>query len=146
VSICFLWANGIKRIKNGLREDSPRQIWSEKRGRRGQLTIQDLFIANLKGYRKLRKISQMRLAELCNSSTGYIGEIESGKRFPSVNMIERIAQALKIESYSLFKNEPIEPSASNFSTEDLTPKLAPSQKKVILNKINSALLKVLDDF
>jgi transcriptional regulator with XRE-family HTH domain len=145
VSICFLWANSIKRIKNRLREDSPRQIWSETRGRRGALTIQDLFIANLKGYRKLRKISQMRLAELCNSSTGYIGEIESGKRFPSVNMIERIAQALKIESYFLFKNEPIEPSASNFSMEGLAPKLAPSQKRDILNKVNTALSKVLDD-
>jgi transcriptional regulator with XRE-family HTH domain len=83
----------------------------------------------------------MRLAELCDSSTGYIGEIESGKRFPSVNMIERIAKALKIESYFLFKNEPIEPSTSNFSI-----KLAPSQKKIILDKVNSTISKVLDDF
>jgi transcriptional regulator with XRE-family HTH domain len=91
------------------------------------LTIQDLFIANLKRYRKLHKISQLLPAELCDSSAGYIGEIESGKRFPSVNMIERMAKALKIESYFLFKNAPIEPSTSNLSI-----KLAPSQKKVIL--------------
>jgi hypothetical protein len=26
----------------------------------------------------------MRLAGLCGSSTGYIGEIEGGKRFPSI--------------------------------------------------------------
>jgi transcriptional regulator with XRE-family HTH domain len=83
----------------------------------------------------------MRLAELCDSSTGYIGEIESGKRFPSVSMIERIAKALKIESYFLFKNEPISPSASNPST-----KLAPSQKREIIEKVNSTLSKVLDDF
>jgi transcriptional regulator with XRE-family HTH domain len=83
----------------------------------------------------------MRLAELCDSSTGYIGEIESGKRFPSVNMIERIAKALNIESYFLFKNEPIEPPTSNFLI-----KLAPSQKRVILDKVNSTLSKILDDF
>jgi transcriptional regulator with XRE-family HTH domain len=83
----------------------------------------------------------MRLAELCDSSTGYIGEIESGKRFPSVTMIERIAKALKIESYFLFKNEPIDPSPSNFSI-----KLAPSQKKLIQDKVNSTISKVLDDF
>jgi transcriptional regulator with XRE-family HTH domain len=112
-----------------------------KEGDKSGLTIQDLFIENLKGYRKLRKISQMRLAELCNSSTGYIGEIESGKRFPSVNMIERIAKALGIESYFLFKNEPIGPSTSNLSI-----KLAPSQKRDILDKANSALSKILDDF
>ncbi|MFP3042227.1 helix-turn-helix domain-containing protein [Treponema primitia] len=105
------------------------------------MTIQDLFIANLKGYRKLRKISQMQMAALCDSSTGYIGEIESGKRFPSVNMIERIAKALQIESYFLFKNEPISPPVSNS-----TIKLAPSQKKELLNKVNSAFSKILDGF
>jgi transcriptional regulator with XRE-family HTH domain len=83
----------------------------------------------------------MRLAELCDSSTGYIGEIESGKRFPSVNMIERIAKALKIDSYFLFRNEPIAPSTANVSI-----KLTFSQKRVILDKVNSAISKVLDDF
>ena len=105
------------------------------------MTIQELFITNLKAYRKLQKISQTQLAELCDSSTGYIGEIESAKRFPSVSMIERIAAALKIESWHLFKNEPISPSAS-----DISAKLAPTQKKEILKKANSALLKILDDY
>ncbi|GHV95750.1 hypothetical protein AGMMS50293_20700 [Spirochaetia bacterium] len=105
------------------------------------MTVQDLFIANLKGYRKLQKISQMQLAELCDSSTGYIGEIESGKRFPSVHMIERIAAAFKIESWFLFKNEPISHPASNSAI-----RLAPSQKKELLDNMNSALSKILEDF
>jgi len=105
------------------------------------LTIQELFIANLKAYRKLRKISQLQLADLCDSSTGYIGEIETGKRFPSVSMIERIASALGVESWHLFKNEPINPAPqSNLA------KLAPSQKKDLIKMANSALSKILDDF
>jgi transcriptional regulator with XRE-family HTH domain len=84
----------------------------------------------------------MRLAELCDSSTGYIGEIESGKRFPSVSMIERIAEALDIESYCLFRNEPINSLISNSAKKNLTP----SQKREILDRMNSALSKVLDDF
>jgi hypothetical protein len=56
-------------------------------------------------------------------------------------MIERIAKALDIESYFLFKNEPIGPSVSNGSI-----KLAPSQKRDILDKVNSTVSKVLDDF
>jgi transcriptional regulator with XRE-family HTH domain len=83
----------------------------------------------------------MQLAELCDSSTGYIGEIESGKRFPSVNMIERIAGALGIESYFLFKNEPIDPSNSS-----LPVKIAPSQKRVIIDRLNIALKKTLEEF
>ena len=105
------------------------------------MTIQELFIANLKAYRKLRKISQMQLAELCDASTGYMGEIESGKCFPSIKMIERIAAAFEIESWHLFKNEPITPE-----TPDNLAKLAPSQKKEILKMANSALSKILDDF
>ena len=105
------------------------------------MTIQELFIANLKAYRKLRKISQTQLACLCDSSTGYIGEIESGKRFPSINMIERIAAALEIESWHLFKNEPI-----SYSSSDISIKLAPTQKNMIIKMANSALLKILDNF
>jgi predicted transcriptional regulator len=100
------------------------------------LTIQEIFICNLKAYRKLYRVSQTKLAELCNSSTGYIGEIECGKCFPSVSMIERIAEALGIESWNLFKNEPI----------NLSAKLAPTQKKEILIKANAALSKILNDF
>jgi len=107
------------------------------------LTIQELFIANLKAYRKLRRISQTQLADLCDSSTGYIGEIEIGKCFPSIKMIERIAAALEIESWHLFKNEPITPAAPS---PDNLAKLAPSQKKEILKMANSALSKILDDF
>jgi transcriptional regulator with XRE-family HTH domain len=89
----------------------------------------------------LHRISQTQLAYLCNSSTGYIGEIESGKRFPSVNMIERIAGAFGIESWHLFKNEPISHTKSNRSA-----KLVPTQKNEIMKMVNSSLSKILDNF
>jgi len=105
------------------------------------LTIQELFIVNLKAYRKLRGVSQTQLSGLCEASNGYIGEIEVGKSFPSVKMIERIAAALGIESWHLFKNEPISPvSQGNLA------KLAPSQKKELMKLANSALSKILDEF
>jgi transcriptional regulator with XRE-family HTH domain len=103
------------------------------------LTIQDLFIHNLKAYRKLRGISQTQLADLCNSSTGYIGQIECGKCFPSVHMIERIAGALEIESWYLFRNEPI-------TTDSNSAKLAPAQKNDIMKRAHAALGKILDGF
>ena len=105
------------------------------------MTIQELFIANLKAYRKLRKISQMQLAELCDASTGYMGEIESGKCFPSIKMIERIAAAFEIESWHLFKNEP-----ESLAPQSDLAKLAPSQKLELMKMANSALSKILDEF
>jgi len=124
----------MKKLLSGAGTDAPEGDWTN-------LTIQDLFIVNLKAYRKLRHISQTQLAELCNSSTGYIGEIESGKRFPSVSMIERIAVALGIESWHLFKNEPISPAPLYQSA-----KLAPSRKNEFMKMANSALSKILDNF
>ena len=38
----------------------------------------------------------MKLAELCGTSTSYIGEIEIGKKFPSIEMIEQILKDLEI--------------------------------------------------
>ena len=46
----------------------------------------------------------MQLAEYCGISPGYIAEIEIGKKFPSVGVIEKIALILKVEPYILFKS------------------------------------------
>jgi len=47
----------------------------------------------------------MQLAEYCGISPGYIAEIEIGKKFPSIGVIEKIAVILKIEPYMLFKSK-----------------------------------------
>jgi len=68
------------------------------------MTLRQIFIRNLKEFRKKEGISQMKLAEYCNTSLGYIGEIEIGRKFPSTEMIEKIASTLRIEPYLFFKN------------------------------------------
>jgi len=93
------------------------------------MTFQELFIINLKDYRKSYKISQAKLAELCESSQAYIAEIEVGKKFPSPDMIEKIATAFNIESYYLFQNN---------STIDVRT-LTPSQKQEIINKVSKII-------
>lgn len=47
----------------------------------------------------------MKLAELCNTSTSYIGEIEIGRKFPSIEMIEIFCKALEIKPFQLFMDE-----------------------------------------
>lgn len=48
-------------------------------------------------------ITQEQLAERAKSSTTYIGTIEIGQKFPSPQMIERIANALNVDSLKLFQ-------------------------------------------
>jgi transcriptional regulator with XRE-family HTH domain len=106
---------------------------------RNEMTFQELFIVNLKDYRKLHKISQLKLAELCESSQAYIAEIEVGKKFPSPDMIERIAAALGIESYRLFQNEAI-------TTDTAKLRLTPLQRQDLVNQLHNAAEKIVSQY
>lgn len=64
--------------------------------------LQEIFIENLRKIRKEKNITQEKLAEKCFSDTAYIGQIESGRRFPSIQFIEKLADALGIKAYVLF--------------------------------------------
>ena len=66
------------------------------------MDMMKVFVFNMKKYRKRRQLSQMRLAEMLNTSTSYIGEIEINNKAPSMEMVERIAKALNIEPFRLF--------------------------------------------
>ncbi|MDR0600508.1 MAG: helix-turn-helix domain-containing protein, partial [Treponema sp.] len=45
---------------------------------------------------------QMKLAEMCDTVTSYIGEIEIERKFPSIDMAEKIAGALGVHAYTMF--------------------------------------------
>ena len=66
------------------------------------MRIQAIFSANLRKYRKAAKLTQEKLAEMCDTDQRYIGQIETGTRCPSLDFVEKIAFALKIEPYLLF--------------------------------------------
>ena len=66
------------------------------------MDFQDDFIANLKYYRKEKKISQEMLAELCDCATSTIGCIECGRQTPSFELLVKIAKALNITPADLF--------------------------------------------
>jgi len=100
------------------------------------MTFQELFIINLKDLRKTHKISQAKLADLCASTQAYIAEIEVGKKFPSPDMVERIASAFNIESYCLFQNKAI--------SEDKA--LTPIQRQEIVNQIYENTKKIIGNY
>jgi transcriptional regulator with XRE-family HTH domain len=66
------------------------------------MEMMKIFVFNMKKYRKKGGLSQMKLAEILNTSTSYIGEIEINRKVPSMEMVEKIAKALNIEPFRLF--------------------------------------------
>jgi transcriptional regulator with XRE-family HTH domain len=64
--------------------------------------IRELLAQNIKEYRKIRSLSQEMLAEKAETSTTNIGMIETAKRYPSPQMLAKIAEALGIDTPELF--------------------------------------------
>jgi transcriptional regulator with XRE-family HTH domain len=66
------------------------------------MSLRQIFISNLKKLRKGAGFSQLRLSLDCEMSSTYIAEIEMGRKFPSVEAIEKIASVLQAPAHSLF--------------------------------------------
>jgi len=64
--------------------------------------LQQILSSNIRKARKELQFSQMKLAELCDVSTSFIGEIELCKKFPSAATLQRLADALGLRPFQLF--------------------------------------------
>lgn len=66
------------------------------------MDIIKVFAGNVKKYRKLKGYSQERFAELCGMHRTYISALECCRRSIALENIQRIADALEIDTYLLF--------------------------------------------
>jgi transcriptional regulator with XRE-family HTH domain len=67
--------------------------------------IREVLAANLKKHRQARGWSQAKLAEEARTSPHYIGMLETKAKFPSSEMIQKLAAALVIDPTELFFKE-----------------------------------------
>jgi len=68
--------------------------------------LRKILGTNIKFYRNQIGLSQERLAEIASTATNYIALIETGKRFPSLPMIEKLAKGLNVDAPELFSLNP----------------------------------------
>ena len=69
------------------------------------LDIIKVFGNNVKKYRMQKGLSQEKFAEKCGLHRTYISAIECYRRSIALENIQRIADALEIETYKLFIEE-----------------------------------------
>ena len=69
------------------------------------MDIVKVFGSNLKKYRIVLGISQEAFADKCGMHRTYISAIECYRRSISLENIQRIADALEVETYKLFVEE-----------------------------------------
>ena len=66
------------------------------------MSIKDKLGQRIKEVRKLRKLTQEKLAEFVGIDTKNISKIENGNNYPSADTIVSIAKALDVNVYELF--------------------------------------------
>jgi transcriptional regulator with XRE-family HTH domain len=104
------------------------------------MSLQDIFTANMRKYRKKAHFTQEKLAELCGTDPCYIGQIENGRRFPSLPYIERIANALKVSPDQLFfdATRPNDETVNNHNQkEDL--------KNTLISRISKEIDSIIEE-
>jgi transcriptional regulator with XRE-family HTH domain len=95
--------------------------------------IRDVLANNMKAYRNALGMSQSNLAEKVDTSTHYIGMIETKKNFPSPEMLERIAAALGIDTIDLF------------SIEKNMPETIKNHRRAALEEIKGLMGRFIDE-
>ena len=101
----------------------------------GKTNLRDILAYNLKENRKRCGISQAKLAEKANITTQYVAMIEVSRKFPTPEMLDRIARVLEIEAYELFV---VKPSPEN-AMERLHDTLVNNIERVVSEAVEKAL-------
>ncbi|GHV53747.1 hypothetical protein FACS1894206_05040 [Deltaproteobacteria bacterium] len=68
------------------------------------MDIKKVFASNLKKYRKEQCLSQEAFAEKCGLHKTYISAVERCRRSIALENVQKIADALGIETYMLFQD------------------------------------------
>lgn len=118
-------------------------IFPQKMSKSCRMTTQEIFINNLKAYRKQAGYTQAQLAVLIDKSFNYINGIECGASFPPPDVIDKIAETLKIRPSQLFDEngcaENIISSDKDSFVSDLSKKILSKMEPKIKKDITEAI-------
>lgn len=101
--------------------------------------IKHIFTENLRKYRLINKMTQMQLAEAADLSVGFLCDLESGKKWGTLETMAKLANALHIKPYQLLMAEEEKNTTVNIY-EDLS-NLSENLKKSIETNIRDLIQK-----
>lgn len=97
--------------------------------------------ARIKELRRQAGLSQDQLAERVGIDGKYLSRIEVGKRYPSLDTLEKMASALKVQMKELFDYNHFEEGAATEAGIDALLKSADVERLRLLHRIITAVLK-----
>lgn len=107
------------------------------------------FQEKLKHFRTEHDLTQLQLAELCNLSRTTITELETGRKKPSLKLLEKISKALNTDVTYWLDTDSDEFKISNFEGLELIIKKLIETGDIktdgsLTEKANTLLLQVLE--
>jgi transcriptional regulator with XRE-family HTH domain len=106
------------------------------------LDIREILAQNLKINRRRSGLTQEKLAEKAGISAHYLAMLEVARKFPSPEMLERLAIALGIETYRLFEVAATPEEALLLLRQDIVnemTQLTANMERVVANTIQETL-------
>ncbi len=114
-------------------------------GNGGRSPIDPLDVgAFIRSHRERAEISIRKLAELADVSNPYLSQIERGLRKPSADVLQQVANALRISVETLYVRAGILPEGDRGTSTvseaiERDPHLTPEQKSALLSVYESFL-------
>jgi len=110
--------------------------------------VREILAQNLKENRRKLGITQPELAERANLSTHYLAMIEIARRFPSADVLDRLAVALDISPNELFTVAVLPDDAmkqlQQAILENVSQAIESTLDKTVEKAIENALNKVIE--
>jgi transcriptional regulator with XRE-family HTH domain len=106
------------------------------------LDIREVLAQNLKINRRKRGLTQEKLAEKASISAHYLAMVEVARKFPSPEMLERLAVALGIETHRLFEVSTTPEEALSLLRREIVnemTQLAANMERVVAKTIQETL-------
>ena len=97
--------------------------------------LRDILAGNLRKNRRRLGITQPKLAEMADLSTHYIAMIELSRKFPTPEVLSRLARALGIAPHELFAV----PASPETAIERLHKEILNDIKRVVGEAVEKAI-------
>lgn len=110
------------------------------------MSLQQIFITNLKFFRKQKKLTQMELTIAIDKGYNYINGVEQGRLFPSVEVIEKLAEVLEISPAALFDENSIEKNIIKLNKEFLVEEISKNLRTALIQDFKKELKKELEKY
>ena len=122
---------------------SKKQLFYSKRQKgRKMANIREVLAKNIKIQRRKSGFSQDKLAELANITSQYLATVETCRKFPTPEVMERLAKALNIETYELFAFDPNPQNELEKLRKDIIGEVVKTIRQTIVEEIKEQNTKI----